>query len=39
MSLLKRFRFVTGEGEFQQPKSDGDELIEEELECTRERCT
>lgn len=30
MSLLKRFRFVTGEGEFQQPKSDGDELIEEE---------
>lgn len=30
MSLLKRFRFVTVEGEFQQPKSDGDELIEEE---------
>lgn len=30
MSLLKRFRFVTGEGEFQQPKRDGDELIEEE---------
>uniref|UniRef100_A0A6M2EYR9 Uncharacterized protein n=1 Tax=Populus davidiana TaxID=266767 RepID=A0A6M2EYR9_9ROSI len=30
MSLLERFRFVTGEGEFQQPKSDGDELIEEE---------
>lgn len=31
MSLLERFQFVTGEGEFQQPKSYGDELVEEEI--------
>ncbi|KAJ6380919.1 hypothetical protein OIU77_029754 [Salix suchowensis] len=31
MSLLERFQFVTGEGEFQQPKNYGDELVEEEV--------
>ncbi|CAK7342600.1 unnamed protein product [Dovyalis caffra] len=31
MSLLERFQFVTSEGEFQQTKSHGDELVEEEL--------